>query len=210
MSTSLERGLKAFKKHIDAPIASFFNSCVHCGMCADACLFYQSTGDVRYTPINKVEPLRRAWKQEYTFWGRFGKALGLSKKITDEELAEWQEMLYDSCTLCGRCAQICPVGNDIPYMIRKAREGMVASGHAPDGLKNATINSVEHGGPMKIPLETFKKQCAGAERETGLKIPFDVEGADYLLMMSSSEIMQFHEFIGACAQYQCKSIWILI
>jgi Fe-S oxidoreductase len=200
MSTSLDRGLKAFKKHIDAPIASFFNSCVHCGMCADACLFYQSTGDVRYTPINKVEPLRRAWKQEYTFWGRFGKALGLSKKITDEELAEWQEMLYDSCTLCGRCAQICPVGNDIPYMIRKAREGMVASGHAPDGLKNATINSVEHGGPMKIPLETFRKQCEGAERETGLKIPFDVEGADYLLMMSSSEIMQFHEFIGACAQ----------
>ena len=73
MSTSLDRGLKAFKKHIDAPIASFFSSCVHCGMCADACLFYQSTGDVRYTPINKVEPLRRAWKQDYTFWGRLAK-----------------------------------------------------------------------------------------------------------------------------------------
>ena len=200
MSTSLERGLRTFKEQIDAPIASFLNSCVRCGMCADACLFYQTTGDPKYTPIHKVEPLRRAWKQEYTFWGRFAKALGVSKPITDEELSEWQELLYDSCTLCGRCSLVCPVGNDIAYMIRKAREGMVAAGHAPQGLKTASINSIEAGGPMRITLETFKKKCAEAEQETGLKIPFDVEGADYLLIMSSSEIMQFHEFIGAVAK----------
>ena len=200
MSTSLERGLRTFKEQIDAPIASFLNSCVRCGMCADACLFYQTTGDPKYTPIHKVEPLRRAWKQEYTFWGRFAKALGISKPITDEELSEWQELLYDSCTLCGRCSLVCPVGNDIAYMIRKAREGMVAAGHAPQGLKTASINSIEAGGPMRIPLETFQKKCAIAEKNTGIKIPFDVEGADYLLLMSSSEIMQFDEFIGSVAK----------
>jgi len=200
MSMSLERGLRTFKEQIDAPIASFFNSCVRCGMCADACLFYQTTDDPRYTPINKVEPLRRAWKQEYTFWGRFAKALGISKPITDDELAEWQELIYNSCTLCGRCSQVCPVGNDIVYMIRKAREGMAQAGYAPAGLKTASINSVEAGGPMRIPVETFKKRCDMAEKETGLKIPMDVEGADYLVLMSSSEIMQFYEFIGAIAK----------
>lgn len=200
MSMSLERGLRTFKEQIDAPIASFFNSCVRCGMCADACLFYQTTDDPKYTPINKVEPLRRAWKQEYTFWGRFAKALGISKPITVDELAEWQELIYNSCTLCGRCSQVCPVGNDIVYMIRKAREGMAQAGYAPAGLKTASINSVEAGGPMRIPVETFKKRCAMAEEETGLKIPFDVEGADYLVLMSSSEIMQFYEFIGAIAK----------
>lgn len=45
MSASLEKGINALKEVIDAPIASYFNSCVHCGLCADACLFYTETGD---------------------------------------------------------------------------------------------------------------------------------------------------------------------
>ncbi len=72
MTASLERGINAFKEQIDAPVAAFFSSCVHCGLCAEACLFYTETGDPSYTPIHKLEPLRRVWQQEYTFWGRAG------------------------------------------------------------------------------------------------------------------------------------------
>ena len=64
MSVSLQNGLTAMAAQIDAPVASFFNSCVHCGMCAGACPFYVETGDPRYTPIHKLEPLRRIWKRE--------------------------------------------------------------------------------------------------------------------------------------------------
>ena len=39
MSSKLENGINAFIEQIDAPVASFFNSCVHCGICAEACLF---------------------------------------------------------------------------------------------------------------------------------------------------------------------------
>lgn len=200
MSTSIQRGISAFKQQIDAPIASFFNSCVHCGMCAEACLFYEATNDPKYTPIHKLEPMRRIWHQEYTFWGRLAKTLGISKPVSDADLDEWQELLYDSCTLCGRCALVCPVGIDLVYMIRKAREGMVASGHAPKGLKEATSRAINTGGPMGITLSTFKKQVQHAEDETGIKIPFDKQGVDYLLLMSSAEIMEFPEFIGAMAK----------
>jgi Fe-S oxidoreductase len=86
---------------IDAPIASYFESCVHCGLCAEACLFYTETGDPKYTPIHKVEPLRRVYEQEYTVLGRLKKMIGLSKAVTDDELGEWQELVYNSCTLCG-------------------------------------------------------------------------------------------------------------
>ena len=199
-STSLQRGITAFKESIDAPIASFFNSCVRCGMCAEACLFYEATKDPKYTPINKLEPMRRIWKQEYTFWGRFASAMGISKPVTDADLDQWQELLYDSCTLCGRCSLVCPVGNDLVYMIRKAREGMVASGHAPEGLKQATSRAVTIGSPMGVTLDTFKKQVHHAENETGIKMPFNQQGADYLLLMSSAEIMEFSEFIGAIAK----------
>lgn len=197
MSPSLERGLNAFVNQIDGPIASYFNSCVHCGMCAHACLFYTETGDPKYTPIYKTEPLRRAWKQNFTFWGRLMSKLGLEKKITDEDLAEWETLIYDSCTLCGRCTAVCPVGNDITYMIRKSREAMAASGHAPEGLKTATTRAIEIGSPMGVTIETLKAQIKHTEKETGLTVPLDVEGAEYLMLLSSAEIAQFSEIIGA-------------
>lgn len=200
MSPSLERGLNAFVNQIDGPIASYFNSCVHCGMCAHACLFYTETGDPKYTPIYKTEPLRRAWKQNFTFWGRLLSKLGLEKKITDEELAEWETLIYDGCTLCGRCTAVCPVGNDITYMIRKSREAMAASGHAPEGLKMATTRAIEIGSPMGVTLDTLKAQIKHTEKDTGMTVPLDVEGAEYLMLLSSAEIAQFNEIIGAVTE----------
>jgi Fe-S oxidoreductase len=197
---SLERGIHAFKEAIDAPVASFFSSCVRCGLCAHACLFFTETGEPKYTPIHKLEPLRRVWQQEYTFWGRFASALGLSKPVTDGDLADWETLVYDSCTMCGRCSMICPVGNDITYMIRKMREGMAAAGHAPPGLISATQRAVTIGSPMGVKLPALKAQIREVEEETGMKIPVDVEGADYMLLLSSMEIMNFPEFIGAIAK----------
>ena len=200
MSASLERGINVLKEQVDAPVAAFFSSCVRCGLCAEACLFYTETGAPERTPINKVEPLRRIWKQEYTFWGKLAKSLGLSKPVTDAELTEWETLVYDSCTLCGRCSMVCPVGNDIAYMIRKMREGMAAAGHAPEGLIGATRRAVTIGSPMGVKLPALQAQIRHAEKDSGLEIPMDVEGADYLLLLSSMEIMNFPEFISAVAK----------
>ncbi len=197
---TLERGLNALREQIDAPVASFFSSCVHCGMCADACLFYTETGNPRYTPITKLEPLRRLWSREFTLVGRLAALLGLSRPITDEELAEWRDLVYDSCTLCGRCTMVCPVGNDITYMIRKIREGMAAAGHAPAGLVGASTRAVKIGSPMGVTLTAVQAQARHVEQETGITIPFDVDGAEYLVLMSSMEIMNYPEYLGAVAR----------
>ena len=197
---TLDRGLHAFKEAVDAPMASFFSACVRCGLCAHACLFYTETGDPQYTPIHKLEPLRRMWQQEYTFWGRLASAVGLSKPVTDEELGEWETLVYDSCTLCGRCSMICPVGNDITYMLRKMREGMAAAGHAPEGLVGATQRAVKIGSPMGVKLPALQAQIRHVEDEIGMTIPLDVEGVDYMLLLSSMEIMNFPEFISAIAR----------
>jgi Fe-S oxidoreductase len=200
MSTAAERATNAFLEQIDRPIAAFFESCVHCGMCAHACLFYTETGDPQYTPIHKLEPMRRVWEREFTLFGRIKKWLGLSKPVTEAELKAWEPLVYDSCTLCARCSLTCPVGNDIVYMVRKMREGMVAAGIAPDGLKEASIRAIRVGSPMGVTLQALKAQIGHAEKEVGLKIPLDQEGADYLLLLSSNEIMQFPEFMGAAAR----------
>ncbi|UCB54757.1 MAG: (Fe-S)-binding protein [Thiotrichales bacterium] len=200
MSASFEKGYNALKEQVDASVASFFSSCVHCGMCSEACLFFTETGAPERTPINKTEPLRRVWRQEYTLLGRLGKIFGFGKKVTDDMLAEWETLIYDSCTLCGRCSMVCPVGNDITDMIRKTREGMAASGHAPPGLIGATKRAVTIGSPMGVKLPALQAQIAHVENDTGMTIPVDVEGADYMLLLSSMEIMNFPEFIEAVAK----------
>ena len=200
MSASLDKGVRVLKEIIDAPIASYFSSCVHCGLCAEACLFYTETGDPKYTPIHKLEPLRRIYDQEYTLLGRLAKLVGLSKPVTDAELAEWQELVYNSCTLCGRCSVVCPVGNDIAYMVRKIREGMSASGNAPDGLKGAVTRTVNIGSPMGIKLPAVKAQMKHVEADYGIAIPLDQEGAEYLVMLTSMEIINFPEYLGAIAK----------
>jgi Fe-S oxidoreductase len=197
---SLERGLNAFKEQIDAPTATFFSACVHCGMCAEACLFFTETRDPKYTPIHKLEPLRKVWHQEYTFWGKLARTLGLSKPLSDAELTEWEALVYDSCTLCGRCSMVCPVGNDIAYMIRRMREGMAASGHAPEGMIGATRRAVTIGSPMGVKLPALEAQIRHTEEEIGFAIPVDVAGAEYLCTLSSMEIMNFPEYIGAIAR----------
>ena len=200
MSATLENGMRVLKEVIDAPIASYFSSCIHCGLCAEACLFYTETGDPKYTPIHKLEPLRRVYEQEYTLVGRAKKALGLSKPVTDAELGEWKELVYNSCTLCGRCSAVCPAGNDIVYMVRKLREGMSASGNAPEGIIGAVNRTVTIGSPMGVKLPAVKAQMKHVEKDYGIPIPMDVEGTDYLVMLSSMEIMNFPEYLGAIAK----------
>lgn len=201
MSTaSVEKGVRFIKEQIDAPVASFFSSCVHCGICAEACLFYGQTGDPRYTPINKVEPMRRIWEQEYTLWGRVKKTLGLSRKVTEKDFQEWETLVYDACSLCGRCSMVCPVGNDISGMIRKIREGFAVAGYAPEGLVGATTRAVKIGSPMGVKLPAVKAQIGHLRDNTGLDAPLDQQGAEYMVLLSSMEIMNFPEYLEAVAK----------
>ncbi|MGE5467561.1 MAG: (Fe-S)-binding protein [Ignavibacteria bacterium] len=211
MSATFERGINSFKEVLDAPIASFFSSCVHCGLCAESCLFYTETGDPKYAPIRKLEPLRRTWFQEYTLLGKLAKAVGLSKPVTDKELEEWAPLVYDSCTMCGRCSMVCPVGNDLTYAIRKMREGMAAAGHAPEGLITATTRAITAGSPAGVKWVTVQAQIKRMEKQFGMTIPVDQPNVDYLVLMSSWEILNYPEYLGAVGRIfkQAGASWTL-
>jgi len=73
-------------------------------MCAEACHFYEVTQDPKYTPIWKLEPFKQAYKREYGPFAVIYRALNLKQKVTVERLQEWQQLIYDSCTVCGRCS----------------------------------------------------------------------------------------------------------
>lgn len=205
MTATLERGLNALREQIDAPVASFFTTCVSCGLCAEACLFYQETGDPQYTPIHKLEPMRRMWQSEFTLLGKAKSMLGLGGKVDDAMLTEWETLVYDSCTLCGRCTLVCPVGNDITMMIRKLREGMSASGHGPVELNGAAVRHTEGTSPMGNLEKALEARVKQAEALTGLDIALDKPDVDYMLLLSSHEIASGPEMIEAIAKIMDKA-----
>ena len=197
---SFERGVEVLRDQIDAKVSAFFSSCVHCGLCAEACLFYTETGNARYTPIHKLEPMRRQWQLEQGFWGKLGKALGFYRELEEKDFADWEELLYDSCTMCGRCSMVCPVGNDITFMIRRQREAFAAAGYTPQGLQDATERALEIGSPMGVTLHTLQAALRRVQQEYGVEVPVDKQGADYMALLSSMEIVNFPEYIGSLAK----------
>ena len=200
MSEGLSAGLQVLRDEMDHRAKSFFASCVNCGICAEACLFYTETGNPRYTPIYKTEPLRKLWREEYSFWGKLKSALGMKAEFTESDLADWEELVYDACTMCGRCSMVCPVGVDISAMIFKVKHALAKAGYSPPGLVEATRRAVEIGSPMGVTLTTVQAMIRHAEENTGLTIPVDVEGADYLALLSSNEIALYPEYLESIAR----------
>lgn len=200
MSERLEKALSVLRAEVDTKVKSFFSSCVHCGVCAESCLFYTETNDPRYTPIYKTEPLRKVWRSEYTFWGKLATNLGLIKPLAEEDLANWEELVYDGCSMCGRCSMVCPVGVDISAVIFKVKQGLAAAGYSPPGLVGATQRAVDIGSPMGVKLPALQAQIGHIEADIGLKIPVDVEGADYMALLSSMEIILYPEYLNALAR----------
>jgi Fe-S oxidoreductase len=200
MSERLEAGLNVLRAEMDNKVMSFFSSCVRCGICAESCLFYTETDDPRYTPIYKTEPMRKLWKNEYSFWGKLKSKLGISEPMTEADLSDWEELVYDGCSMCGRCSMVCPVGVDISMVIFKVKHALAVAGFSPEGLVGATKRAVEIGSPMGITMKAVLATIKHAEANTGLKIPMDVEGADYLALLSSNEIALYPEYLEALAK----------
>jgi len=51
-----------FKKKVNRQGLLAFGSCVHCGLCNDACHYYLATNDPKMTPAYKADQIRKLFK----------------------------------------------------------------------------------------------------------------------------------------------------
>lgn len=200
-SKSAAVAVETFLAVIDAPLAAYLESCVHCGECAEACPFYLTTEDPKYTPTHKLRPMVRAYQRHKSPFAPIKRALGLAPdEVTEVELDEWSPLVFDSCTLCGRCTIVCPMGIDIAGAVRKMREGMTAGGFAPADLYMAADRAMTTGSPLGVQVKALKKTIEIQEKKTGIPVPLDVKGADYMVILSAMEVIGFPEVIGALSR----------
>jgi Fe-S oxidoreductase len=85
-------------------------------------------------------------------------------------------------------------------MVRKMREGMSAAGHAPEGLIAATTRAIEAGSPMNVKWPTVQAQIKHVQADTGIEVPVDRVDVEYLVIMSSMEIINYPEYLAALAR----------
>ena len=196
----LARAKRSFLQDFHGTAALYMESCVHCGQCAEACHYYVQTGDPKYTPIWKIELLKRAYKREVGPLSPLYRLFGLKKRVTLDDLEQWQELIYDSCTMCGRCTLLCPMGIDIPSLVLAARHGMQAAGLVPHDLWEPTERAEREGSPLGATPKVLKERIAWLSDDNGVAIPLDRDQADILVTVSSIEVMKYPQSIVALAR----------
>ena len=196
----VQKAMANFSKDFGTTAAAYLDACIHCGMCAEACHYYVATGDPRYTPVWKLEPFKQAYKREAGPLAPLYRLFGLKKDVTVEQLEEWQHLLYDSCTVCGRCSLICPVGIDIATLVSMARHGMYKAGLVPHELHAVAERAEVDGSPLGITPKLFEQRIEWMEDEHEVDINLDQEQADVLAIMSSIEIQKYPDAMAATAK----------
>ena len=184
------------------------DNCVKCQTCNEACPVYTSTGGAEiYRPTFRAEVLRRIVNKHMKPGGKIlTKFRGNEIDVNWEMIARLAELSY-RCTLRRRCAQTCPVGLDNGLITREIRKlfsqemGInVEELHGKGTVKQLTVGSSTGMNPTAL-MDIIEFAEEDIEEKTGLsiKIPFDVEGAEYLVMHNAGEFLSWPENLQAFA-----------
>lgn len=198
-ASRVDAAIGSFVREFGVTASLHLESCVRCGLCADACHFRITTGDPKYTPIRKLEPLRRAYLHEVSPFAPLWRALGLARKPSIDDLQQWQELLYDSCTMCGRCTTACPMGIDIAELVKVARHGMFKAGLVPERLA-LMDRTARQWGSTATPGEDLPDILAEVAAAHGVSIPCDLEHADILVTAAPAELGEHTKSLADAAK----------
>ncbi len=189
-----DAAVRSFLARTQEHLVAYLEACVHCGLCSEACHFYQASGDPRHTPAYKLFPIAKAYKQQKWPFSLF------APKVTDKDLEEWDTLIFDTCTMCGRCTTVCPMGIDIAAIVGHARQAWNAAGLGPPDLRAAADISRDHGSPLGLTPEKFADRVEWLADESETDIAMDKTQADVLLTVSSIEMMKYPQSIVAMAK----------
>ena len=195
----VDAAMRSFATDFGVTAALHMESCVRCGLCAEACQFYLTTRDPKYTPVLKLDPFRRAYQREASPFAPLARALGLVQKPGITDLQQWQELIHDSCNMCGRCTTVCPMGIDIAELVRAARHGMFKAGLIPERLALMDRTARQWGSPA-TPPEDLPDILAEAAQAHGVEIPCDLPAADLLLTAAPAELSEHTRALAAAAK----------
>lgn len=193
----LDRAKAVMRAKTDRGLALDLEACVNCGYCSEACHFYQSTNDPKYSPSRKLDLLRRVHARETSAFAPL-KRLFLAD-ITLNDLQEWQELVYDACTECGRCSMICPMGVNTARGVNVMREALFEAGLAPLELTAVAQEQAGRGTVFGVGPDELRR-VVDQLRAQGITIPLDEPQADLMLVTTVIDVLLFQDALAATAR----------
>ena len=182
--------------------------CMQCNTCNEACPIYvESDRNDIYRPNFRPEVLRRIIKRYFSTSGKLlGKWAGADLDLNWRVVYHLAELVY-RCTLCRRCASVCPIGVDNALISRELRKMFsMEMGIAPEGVhKSGTVQHMKSGSSTGMTPAAFLDNIEFIEdlieEKLGrrIKIPIDKQGADILLIHNAGEYMAWPENPAAFA-----------
>jgi len=170
----------------------YLDSCVKCGACTDKCHYYLGTKDPKNMPVGRQDLLRKVYRKNFTFAGKFFPKLVGAEDLTKEVLDDWYSYFHQ-CSQCRRCSVYCPYGIDTAEVSMAAREILDVVGVGQKYCNEIISKVYTIGNNLGLPEPALVDTLEGLEEdimdETGVdvKLPCDVEGADVLLVTPSAD-----------------------
>ncbi|MFU8773349.1 MAG: (Fe-S)-binding protein [Anaerolineales bacterium] len=203
--SKIETALNILNKQLNQPLVAALEVCARCGICAEACHYYQAEPTPENVPAARAEELRKVYRQGNDFLSRLFPAWTGATQLTETKLAELADLAFNKCTLCYRCTINCPLGVDTPLLMTALRAMSTASGHAPEILEMLADAAIEKGRDTSIYLDFFKESIQDMEAElrslTGnpnASIPVQKQGAKILYVALAGA----HTILPAAAVFE--------
>jgi Fe-S oxidoreductase len=168
------------KGETGARFKAYMDTCIHCGLCSEACQFFLSRDrDPRYSPVGKVKQ---------TVWPMV-KNKG---RVDTDFIRRAARIAHTECNLCKRCVAFCPFGIDIAYLMTVVRRIIHKLGATPLYLQDTAHSHASTMNQMWVKedewIDTLQWQEDEARAEIpSLRIPLDKEGADIMYSVIAPE-----------------------
>ena len=171
---------RVIKEETGARLKVYVETCIHCGLCSEACHYYLShDNDPRWSPVGKVKQ---------TLWEMLKK----KGRVSPEFIKRASEIASTECNACKRCAMYCPFGIDIAYLMLVVRRICHLLGVTPLYIQDTahshatTMNQMWVKDDEWIDTLQWQEEEAQAEIPT-LRIPLEKEGADIMYSVIGPE-----------------------
>ncbi|MGC8724170.1 MAG: (Fe-S)-binding protein [Acidobacteriota bacterium] len=189
------------------PLVLTMEHCAKCQTCSSACHIYEASGQNEvYRPTYRSEILRRLYFKHVKHGGLLSAWQHGEVTVNWPLVARLAELSY-RCNLCRRCAQTCPIGADNGLVGHELRKlfSMEMGISAKECHDNGSVLQLKVGSSTGMSSLVVKDNIEFIDEDmtekTGLKVetPWDVAGAEVLLIHNAGEIMAWPENPGAFA-----------
>ncbi len=183
----VRRAIDVLVQETHANEAVWLESCIRCGQCSAACHFFQGTQDTKYVPLRKMALYRRIYRRQVgplRWWYRL-----IQRRVTLQELEDLQELVFDSCSECGRCTTVCPMGIDIASLVHHQRTALVAAELVPAEMAAVAHEQREYGTVFGSSPAVLKSLVQTIKDNEDIEIPLDKDQAEVMVLSSAVDLV---------------------